>query len=148
MKTAIIYYSRHHGNTKKLVDAVAAKHNVDIFDVVEKPDADLSGYDTIGIASGTYAWKFAKQILTYINNHLPEGKKVFFISTSASGKAGYEKSAAEACKKKNCEILGSYTCMGFNTFGPTKLFGGTGKGHPDEKEIQGAVDFFESLNIT
>lgn len=29
MKTAIVYYSRHHGNTKKLVDAIggiAKKH--------------------------------------------------------------------------------------------------------------------------
>ena len=24
MKTAILYYSKHHGNTKKLLDAIAA----------------------------------------------------------------------------------------------------------------------------
>ena len=32
MKTAIIYYSRHHGNTKKLIDAIAAKHDVTVID--------------------------------------------------------------------------------------------------------------------
>ncbi len=33
MKTAIIYYSKHHGNTKKLLDAIAeatAKHHAKI----------------------------------------------------------------------------------------------------------------------
>jgi flavodoxin len=28
MKTAIVYYSQHHGNTKKLLDAIAEKHDV------------------------------------------------------------------------------------------------------------------------
>ena len=26
MKTAIVYYSQHHGNTKKLLDAIAKGH--------------------------------------------------------------------------------------------------------------------------
>lgn len=28
MSTAIVYVSYHHGNTKKLVDAIASKHEV------------------------------------------------------------------------------------------------------------------------
>ena len=28
MKTAIVFYSRHHGNTKKLLDAIAEKYPV------------------------------------------------------------------------------------------------------------------------
>ena len=34
MKTAIVYYSQHHGNTKKLLDAIAEKHDVTLIDVV------------------------------------------------------------------------------------------------------------------
>ena len=35
MKTIILYYSNHHGNTKKLVDAIQASdpENVEILDV-------------------------------------------------------------------------------------------------------------------
>ena len=33
MSTAIIYYSKHHGNTKKLLDAIAAKYEVTLIDV-------------------------------------------------------------------------------------------------------------------
>ena len=54
MKTAIVYYSQHHGNTKKLVDAIAAKYDVTLIDVVKEPSANLAGYDRIGFASGIY----------------------------------------------------------------------------------------------
>ena len=30
MKTVIVYASRHHGNTKKLVEAIAKAHAVDV----------------------------------------------------------------------------------------------------------------------
>ena len=34
MKTAILYVSKHHGNTKRLVDAIANAHDdVDVIDV-------------------------------------------------------------------------------------------------------------------
>ena len=51
MKTAIVYYSKHHGNTKQALDAItAADENVTLIDVTEYPDADLSLFARIGIA--------------------------------------------------------------------------------------------------
>ena len=48
MKTAIAYYSKHHGNMKKLLDAiVAADPSVVLIDVTVQPTADLSGYNRI-----------------------------------------------------------------------------------------------------
>ena len=45
MTTAIIYFSQHHGNTKKLLDAIkAADPSVELIDVVKAPAADLSSY--------------------------------------------------------------------------------------------------------
>ena len=51
MKTIILYYSNHHGNTKKLVDAIQASdpENVEILDVTTAGPKDLSGYDLIGV---------------------------------------------------------------------------------------------------
>ena len=51
MKTIIIYESLHHGNTKKLVDAIAAEYPVEICDA-RAFEGDLSRYDTVGFASG------------------------------------------------------------------------------------------------
>lgn len=58
MKTAIVYASTHHGNTKKLLDAIAAEYEVDLIDAVKVPEKDLNRYDRIGFASGIYYSKF------------------------------------------------------------------------------------------
>ena len=145
MKTAIVYYSKHHGNTKKLLDAIAAEHEVTLIDVTAQPPADLTGYDRIGFASGIYYSSFAKQILAYAGEHLPEGKDVFFIHTAGDPRENHADSAKNIASVRNCRCLGVYFCKGFDTFGPFKLIGGINKHHPDEDEIKQAVRFYEGL---
>lgn len=143
MKTAIVYYSKHHGNTRKLLDAITKKHEVTLIDAVAQPDANLSDYDLIGFASGIYYSKFHKSVLS-LANKLPEGKPVFFIYTYGAKKEGYTKAIREAVFKRSANVIGEYGCFGFNTFGPFKLIGGMAKGHPTEDEIQSAERFFAS----
>jgi flavodoxin len=145
MNTAIVYYSRHHGNTKKLLDAIAEKHPVTLIDVTAQPDADLSGYERIGFASGIYYSAFAKQIISFANAHLPERKDVFYIYTHGAPKGDFLKAMREIADKKHCREIGEYRCQGFDTFGPFKLVGGIAKGHPTEEEIKGAVTFYQQL---
>ena len=54
MKAAIVYYSKHHGNTKTLLDAIARKSDVVLIDATENPEPDLSGYDLVGLATSPY----------------------------------------------------------------------------------------------
>ena len=145
MDTAIVYYSKHHGNTKKLLDAIVADNSVTLIDVTEQPNADLSSYDRIGFASGIYFTSFAKQILFFADEHLPENKEVFYLYTHGAPVGGFLKSIREIAEKKHCRELGSYHCLGYDTFGPFKMIGGIAKGHPSEEEIAGAVRFFQSL---
>ena len=145
MSTAIVYYSKHHGNTKKLLDAIAEKHPVTLIDVTAQPDADLSGYERIGFASGIYYSAFAKQIISFANAHLPERKDVFYIYTHGAPKGDFLKAMREIADKKHCREIGEYRCQGFDTFGPFKLVGGIAKGHPTEEEIKGAVTFYKQL---
>ena len=145
MKTAIVYYSEHHGNTKKLLDAIAAKHDVTLINVTKTPESDLSGYDRIGLASGIYYSSFAKQLLAYAEEHLPEGKDVFYIFTHGAPKGMFLNAVRKIAEAKHCRELGDYHCQGFDTFGPFKLVGGIAKGHPTEDEISGAVSFYEGL---
>ena len=145
MKTAIVYYSEHHGNTKKLLDAIAAKHDVTLISVTKQPETDLSGYDRIGLASGIYYSSFAKQLLAYAQEHLPENKDVFYIFTHGAPKGLFLTAVRQIAEQKKCRELGSYHCQGFDTFEPFKLVGGIAKGHPTEDEIAGAVSFYESL---
>ena len=145
MNTVIIYYSKHHGNTKKLLDAIAATDEVALIDVTADPITDLSPFDRIGIASGIYYASFAKQIMTYVSDHLPEGKEVFFIYTHGAPKGDFLKGIRGITKQKNCKEIGSYGCRGYDTFGPFKLLGGIAKGHPKDEEIRGAVAFYQGL---
>lgn len=144
MKTAIIYYSKHHENTKKLIDAIAANHEVTLIDVTQDTIPDLTPYDRIGFASGIYYSKFQKAVLESASQ-LPEGKDVFFLYTCGAKKDGYTKAIRKAIADKNATILGEYGCLGFDTYGPFKLIGGTAKNHPDEQEIADAVKFYNEL---
>ena len=145
MATAIIYYSQHHGNTKKLLDAIcAADPEIDLIDVTVGAK-DLSAYDRVGIASGIYFSSFAKQVLSYAEEHLPEDKPVFLIYTHGAPKGDFLKGIREITKKKHCPELGEYHCQGFDTFGPFKLVGGIAKGHPTQDEIEAAVRFYQEL---
>ena len=145
MKTAIVYYSRHHGNTKKLLDAVAAGNEVELIDVTGQPDADLSSYDRIGFASGIYYNAFAAQLTDFAREKLPEGKDVFFIYTHGAPRGTFLKAIREIAAAKGCRELGEYGCRGYDTFGPFRLVGGIAKGHPTAEEIQGAVSFYNEL---
>ena len=145
MKTVIVYYSQHHGNTKKLLDAIAATENVTLIDVTAQPTADLSSYDRIGFASGIYYSSFAKQIVTFASEHLPENNNVFYIYTHGAPKGDFLKAMREIADKKHCKELGEYRCQGYDTFGPFKLIGGIAKGHPTEEEIGAAVEWYTNL---
>ena len=145
MKTAIVYYSKHHENTKKLIDAVSAENDIDLIDVTKIKSADLAAYDIIGFASGIYYSKFQKQVLEFAENNLPEKKKVFFIYTYGAKKEGYTNAIREAIADKNADILGEYGCYGFDTFGPFKLIGGIAKNHPNKEEIEGAKNFYKNI---
>lgn len=145
MKTVIVYYSTHHGNTKKILDAIADKNDVTLIDVTEQPTADISEYDRIGFASGIYYASFAKEIKEYAETHLPDGKDVFYIYTHGAPKGNFLKGMREIAMQKHCREAGEYRCQGYDTYGPFKLVGGIAKGHPTEEEIQGAVDFYGRL---
>lgn len=145
MKTAIVYYSKHHENTKKLLDAIQKEYHVTLIDITQSPNIDLSSYDRIGFASGIYYSKFQKTLLEYANKYMPNNKETFFIYTYGAEKVGYTNAIKEAVKKHNAKVLGEFGCFGFNTFGPFKLIGGIAKGHPDSNDIDNVLKFYKEL---
>lgn len=144
MKTVIVFESTHHGNTKKLVDAIAAKNEIDLIDATETDSVNYEDYDIIGFASGAAYGKFYKKI-TSLAQSVPSGKKVFFLYSCGKNNKDYSENIRRILEEKGCISLGSYGCSGYDTFGPLKLIGGINKGHPDGTEIKGAVDFYASL---
>lgn len=144
MKTAVCYYSRHHGNTLKVLEAMGT--GIDLIDVTSRVAVHLEDYDCIGFASGIYYSKFHQTVLDFARQYLPQGKDVFFVYTCGSIRKGYTSAIAEAVSAKGATILGEYGCRGFATFGPFKLIGGIAKGHPDSGELEKARIFYQSLS--
>jgi len=145
MKTIIIYHSEHHGNTKKLADAIADRYDAILISDRETDHINLSDYDLIGFASGIYYQKFHENILKYAQDKLPHSKNVFFLYTCGIKRKSYTDAIRQIAESKCSRIAGEYGCLGFDTFGPFKLIGGIAKGRPDENDISGAISFFDSI---
>ena len=145
MKVAIAYYSQHHGNTKKLLDAISEKHEVTLIDVTKKQEYDLRDFDLIGFASGIYYGKLAKQVVSFAQINLPDGKDFFVLYTFGGAGKDVDAELMEVADKRHCKSVGSYHCYGFDTYGPFKLVGGIKKGHPTQEEIDSAVKFYKGL---
>ena len=145
MKTAVVYCSCHHGNTKKVLDAIAQNTDMTLIDAAKTESAPLDGYDLIGFASGIYYSKFHKSVLRFAEEHLPEGKKVFFLYTCGAERKGYTEAIRKIAAARHADILGEFGCPGYDTFGPFKLVGGIAKGRPNQGDLSNAVLFFEKL---
>lgn len=144
-KTAIVYASMHHGNTRKLVEAISSKHEVTLIDATNESNVDLTEYDMIGFASGIDFGKFYESVEKFLKDNLPENKKVFFLYTCAKTGSNFTKTVKVAALDKGATVLGEYGCKGYNTYGPWKLIGGMNKNHPDVYEMNEVVQFYESL---
>jgi flavodoxin len=119
---------------------------VELLDIAENEQYDLSGYDRIGIASGIAYGKYYPQMLKFLENNLPCDKDVFYIHTAGDPRENHADSAKKIAKEKNCRCLGVFYCKGFDTFGPFKLVGGINKNRPNTEDMEQAVQFYRGLN--
>ena len=146
MKTAILYVSVHHGNTKKVVDAMAEVLSADVIDLTKQKDIDLSDYDLIGLASGAYYQNMHKRVQQFASDaQLRSGQKTFLVCTCGAAFRAYTKGVRKILEKKQIEVLNSFQCRGFNTYGPFALFGGMGKGRPNEQDLEQAKEYARKL---
>lgn len=150
MKTVILYKSKHHGNTKKLVDAIAAAHpdDVTLIDVAalgKNEYPDLTPYHCIGAASGIYYGELDKDLKRVLDHCLRPQDKVFGIITYGGSSKWYGRDLAAVCQVKFANLMCIHGCLGLDTWGPFKFKGGVNQGHPDEADIQGAVDFYDKF---
>ncbi len=103
----------------------------------------MSCYDLIGFASGIDFGNFYEPVERFLENNLPNDKKVFFLYTCVKLNGSFTKNIKEKAQKHNAIIMGEYGCKGFNTYGPLRLIGGINKTHPDENDINEALLFLK-----
>ena len=142
---AICYCSRHHGNTRKVLEAMTGQGEAALIDVTACGEVCLEDYDCIGVASGIYFGRFHRAVAEAARRHLPHGRPVFFVCTYGGG-AGKALCEMEAlARERDCQVLGSFGCKGYDTFGPFKLVGGIARGRPNETDLADARQFYRAI---
>ena len=145
MKIAICYYSRHHGNTRKVAEAMALEGGADLIDVTTRQTVRLEEYDCVGFASGIYGFEFHRAVTAFARQYLPERKPVFFVCTYGALRGAGAKELESLARERGCPVLGTFGCKGYDTFGPFRLVGGIAKGHPDEQDLNNARAFYREM---
>lgn len=94
----------------------------DVYDIrTEEPE--ISEYERIGIVSGISAFQEGKPLMQYLHKNLPDRKEVFVIYTYGVYRTGYANDMRELLTVTDSVFLGEYGCLGFDSFGPFKVFG-------------------------
>jgi flavodoxin len=149
MKALIICVSVSHTNTKKVARAIAEVLDAS---VVEPEDVDLNtigDYDLVGFGSGIYFMAFHERLRNFIRN-LPrvENARAFVFSTSGSAEPplwGYTQRLQGQLARVGYDVVGSFSCRGFDTVLPLRLIGGINKGKPDAADLEHARAFARTL---
>lgn len=150
MKTLIVYISVHHGNTEKVVKAIANALDADLLRVEQANANVLVEYDLIGFGSGIYFGRHHVSLLDYVDR-LPmlRNKKAFIFSTSGLRRIrfihDFHKPLRGRLQQKGFNIVGEFSCRGFDTSRPAKIIGGINRGRPNEKDLKQAEDFARGL---
>ena len=142
MKTLIVYASVHHQNTEKVAKVMAEELGADLVPIGEAQPETLTAYDLIGFGSGIYGGKFHKTLLQFVEG-LPAvtGKHAFIFSTCGIRGTEWHAALKEMLVNRGFSITGEFSCKGWDTVGPLKLFGGINKGRPNEDDLEGARVF-------
>jgi flavodoxin len=145
MKTLIIYVSILQGNTKKVAEAMAQVLDAKLIEPEEVDIDSLAHYDLIGLGSGVYWGRFYKRLRNFIKK-LPHVryKKVFIFGTLGHGKVP-SKQIEKPLKKKGYTMVGNFSCLGYDTFLLSRIFGMTNKGRPDTEDFRQAKEFAKGL---
>ena len=150
MKTLIICISVHHGNTRKVAQAMAEVLDADILKPANIDATTLDKYDLVGFSSGIYGWKHHNSLLNLADRLPHTNKKAFIFSTRGNlvrvvPLENYHQELRDRLLEKGFEIVGEFSCLGLDTSGPLKVVGGKNKGRPDENDLDEARKFAVGL---
>ncbi|MCK4782441.1 MAG: flavodoxin family protein [Desulfobacteraceae bacterium] len=147
MKTLIIYVSLQNANTKRIAKAIAEVLDATLLEPEEIDMSTLQDYDLIGLGSGIYYGRFYKRLRNFVKQ-LPTCKntKAFLFATIGHGEAPY-KPIKKLLAEKGVEVVGEFSCLGFNTWLLAGLFGRQNKGRPNAEDFERAREFAKSLKV-
>ena len=153
LKSLIVYKSVFHGNTKKVAKEIAEVLDAKLVEPHEIAADHLLEYDLIGLGSGIYNIRHHEDVLNFVDD-LPKmkGKKVFIFSTSGLRRFrifhSFNKHLEKRLLEKGFDIIGEFSCRGFDNNGLLRLIGGIHRGRPNENDLRKAREFARDLKTS
>jgi len=149
MRTLIVCVSVHHGNTRQVAEAIGETLGAAVVKPEEVASTDVASYDLVGMGSGIYGMTFHSRLWRFARS-LPKvsGTPVFLFATSGSPELFWRPATmvlSRLLRFKGYRIVGTFSCRGFDTFGPLRLVGGFNKGRPSQADLTAARAFASQL---
>jgi flavodoxin len=149
MSSIVVCASRSHGNTRKIADAMAKVLDAPVVSPAEVDPTELASYDLVGLGSGVYAMRLDSELRELVDSLPPgEGRHVFVFATSGAPEwpwLGFTHEVRTALESKGYRLDGTFTCRGWDTWGPLACFGGLNRGRPNARDLLDAERFAAEL---
>lgn len=154
VRSLVVVFSYHHGNTAKIANAIAKVLGAEVKTPQQVDPEELREYDLIGFGSGIYSAQHHESLIE-LADRLPQvkGTKAYIFSTYgapavAAGGDFVKKNHArlrEKLEAKGYTVSGEFACAGWNTNVFLKYFGGLNRGRPNTDDLEHAAAFARDL---
>ena len=150
MRSLLIVFSYHHGNTAKVAEVIARVLGAETKAPKETHPGELEAYDVVGFGSGIYDEQHHMSLLDLADSLPPvKDKKAFIFSTcSMPGEDLWAKAHSNLRDKlllKGYKVIGEFSCRGHNRNSFLRHFGGINKGRPNAEDLRNAEEFGRTL---
>lgn len=149
MRVLIVCVSVSHGNTRKIADAMATVLDGSVREPEDVDPVEVAGYDLVGFGSGIFGFAPHDRLRRFVAR-LPRvaGTKAFVFATSGSGRIltrPFLTPLDRQLREKGFEVVGSFSCAGYDTWFPLRIVGGLNKGRPNADDLTRAREFAAKL---
>lgn len=146
-RVLIVCESTHHGNTKRVADAMASVLKAEVRTAAEVTPEMIDQYDLVGWGSGIYFARHSEKLREMAGKLAVRPRKAFVFSTAGLPFLSWWFHAAlrGILRNRGCELVGDFCCGGWDTVGPLKWLGGIERSHPNAKDLERAEAFARSI---
>ncbi len=146
----VICASVHHGNTARVARCIADVLHADVRAPEAISVASLAEHAIVGFGSGVYYGRMHESLFALLGQlpDSPELTRVAFVfSTSGLPFLAqfWHAPLKRLLARKGFDVVGTFACRGFDTWGPLWLTGGLNRRHPDGQDLERASAFAQHI---
>jgi flavodoxin len=147
MHAAIVCVSVHHGNTRRIAEAMAGPLGATLLSVEEAMKLDEQPLDLVGFGSGIYFGRHHASLLDLVRSLKSMPPRCFVFSTAGISSLSklWHRSLVQQIRCRGSEVIGQFSAPGWDTVGPLWLLGGLHRRRPDENDLSRAAQFATGL---